>query len=405
MKCRLNYITFIISAYLMLAGCATVPKTPLIEAVTKGDSITIQKLIKDGGNVNEADSSGITPLINAVWSENIEVLKNLLSLGANVNHKDTSGNSAIYYAMHNGNSNIAKLLYLANRAMEKGGIEDVKKVCKDFQQDAVIISKGRPLYDAYLNYRYLYPKITYKGNKKISIIVRDQRPYVLSKEKTAGYVGLWRERGLIRAHVYDIGTLSQKPLSDDLTYCISEALSEAGFSIINSHTKSKLSDEKVETAPSHVERIIMVDIIEWITDTYSATGLYYNVNMNIFDENNKLLVTKHIKSEDDLGGSGGMTARFIYEAVPTATENILGTMFNSHDVMSVLIKDNRSNPSVSMEIAIPNHLNKADEEIKKNSIEPSGYAQKLRELKKLKDEGLLTDKEYEQKRKAVVDGM
>jgi hypothetical protein len=29
----------------------------------------------------------------------------------------------------------------------------------------------------------------------------------------------------------------------------------------------------------------------------------------------------------------------------------------------------------------------------------------LRDLKKLKDEGLLTDKEYEQKRKAIVDAM
>lgn len=45
-------------------------------------------------------------------------------------------------------------------------------------------------------------------------------------------------------------------------------------------------------------------------------------------------------------------------------------------------------------------------EIKKsNASDSSEYAQKLRDLKKLKDEGLLTDKEYEQKRKAIVDGM
>jgi hypothetical protein len=404
MKCRLTYVTFIISAYLMIVGCATVPKTPLIEAVTKGDTITIQKLIKDGGNINEADSSGITPLIYSVWSENIEVLKTLLSLGANVNQKDTSGNSAIYYATYNGNPNIAKLLYLSNRAMGKGGIQDVKKVCKDFQEDTIIISKGRPLYDAYLNYRYLYPKITYKGNKKISITVHDQRSYVLSKEKAAGYVGLWRERGLMRPYVYDIGTLSQKPLSDDLTFCISEALSDAGFLIINNQTQAQLSYEKAETTSSNVERIIIVDIMEWITDTYSGTGLYYNVNMNIFDENNQLLVTKHIKGEDNLGGSGGMTKRFIYESVPTATENILSTMFNTHDVMSVLTKENKYNPSVSTELVIPN-LNKTDEKMKKNGSEPPGNAQKLKELKNLKDEGLLTDKEYEQKRKVIVDGI
>ena len=35
----------------------------------------------------------------------------------------------------------------------------------------------------------------------------------------------------------------------------------------------------------------------------------------------------------------------------------------------------------------------------------SKYAQQLRELKKLKDDGLITDKEYEQKRKAVIDSL
>jgi len=46
-----------------------------------------------------------------------------------------------------------------------------------------------------------------------------------------------------------------------------------------------------------------------------------------------------------------------------------------------------------------------DLETKEKSSDSSEYAQKLRELKKLKDEGFLTDKEYEQKRKAVVDGL
>jgi hypothetical protein len=65
----------------------------------------------------------------------------------------------------------------------------------------------------------------------------------------------------------------------------------------------------------------------------------------------------------------------------------------------------RSLPVRSAEITKPNHLKKADAEIKNNSSEPSVHSQKLKELKKLKDEGFLTDKEYEQKRKAIVDGM
>ncbi len=188
------FFAFIITIFLIISGCATVPKNQLIAAVSKGDSITVRKLANEGAKINEIDGSGMTPLIHAVYTENIEIVKTLFSLGANVNQRDSSRNSAVYYATYNCNPNIANLLYLSNRAMEKGGIQDVIKVCNDFQEDTIIMSKGRPLYDAYMNYRYLYPKITYNGNKKISITVHDKRPYVLSKEKAAGYVGLWRER-------------------------------------------------------------------------------------------------------------------------------------------------------------------------------------------------------------------
>ena len=64
-----------------------------------------------------------------------------------------------------------------------------------------------------------------------------------------------------------------------------------------------------------------------------------------------------------------------------------------------------SNISVPTEITKPDLPKSTNAFIKEKSSEPSGYGQKLRELKKLKDEGLLSDKEYEQKRKAVVDGI
>lgn len=337
MQQRNYFFIFIIVTFLIIFGCAST--TPLIKASASGDSLIAKKLISEGANINQTDSNGATPLIYAVQSGNLETVRTLLIMGADINKRDNSGSDALVYATYYGYHNVAKLLFLANQAMKKGGIQDVKKVCNDFQEDTIIMSKGLPLYDAYLNYRFLYPRINYMGNKKISIIVNDQRPYVLSKEKAAGYVGLWRERGLMRPYVYNIGTLSQKPLSDDLTFCVSEALSGAGFSIINNfnQTKAQLSYAKTETTLSNADRIINVDIIEWITDTYDATGLYYNVNISIYDKKNKLLVTKHIKGEDNLGGSGGMTKRFIYELVPAATENILSTMFNAPDVMSALI--------------------------------------------------------------------
>jgi hypothetical protein len=62
-----------------------------------------------------------------------------------------------------------------------------------------------------------------------------------------------------------------------------------------------------------------------------------------------------------------------------------------------------SNPSV--EITKPNIPSSSNSGTQSNSSSLTEKSQKLRELKKLKDEGLLTDKEYEQKRKSIVEGM
>ncbi|MDP2853420.1 MAG: DUF1566 domain-containing protein [Smithellaceae bacterium] len=62
-------------------------------------------------------------------------------------------------------------------------------------------------------------------------------------------------------------------------------------------------------------------------------------------------------------------------------------------------------PVRSVETTKLNHLKKTEAEVKKNNSGSSESAQKLRELKKMQDEGLITDKEYEQKRKAIVDGI
>jgi hypothetical protein len=328
MKFRLIIIAFITTYYLIIAGCATVPKNPLITAISKGDAVSVKHLVNNGSNINETDSSGTTPLIHAVGSGNIEMVKTVLSLGADVNQRDKSGKTAMYHATYQYYNDITKLLFLADRAMGKGGPSEVSKVCKDFQEDVIVIPKGRPLYEGYLNYRYLFPKINYKGNKRLAIIVSDKRPYILSKEKDVGYVGLWRERGVLRPYIYDIGTLSRKSLANDLTFCISLALNDIGFVI-----EDDFDQNKSQLPHTDVDRIIYIEVQEWMTDTFAATGLWYDLTLNIFDGKNVQLGTAHLKGEDNLGGESHSS---LYEIVPPTTENILSKLLNAPDIQSAL---------------------------------------------------------------------
>jgi hypothetical protein len=65
----------------------------------------------------------------------------------------------------------------------------------------------------------------------------------------------------------------------------------------------------------------------------------------------------------------------------------------------------KSNSSESFNATKQNLTPPTTSDTKEKSSDSSAYAQKLRELKKLKDDGLLTDKEYEMKRKAIIDGI
>jgi hypothetical protein len=363
MKCIHFAIVFIITTLLITMGCT---KSPLMIAAAKGDSLAAQKLIKEGSNINEADSNGATPLMYAIWSERfetaktlsnmganvnaidktgrtallfaselgeIEIVKILLVKGANVNQRDNSGGNALSYATYNGHHDVAKLLFYASKAMEKGGIQEVNKICKDFRE---IEPEDKRPYEAYINCRYLNPKISYKGNKTLSIIVRDQRPYVLSKEKGAGYLGLFREMGVVRPYTYDIGTLSRKTLANDFTYSIAVAFNDAGFATINDFDENQFKSifTKENPASAKVDRIISMEIQEWMISTYKyRTGLYYDVTLKIFDGENTLLATTQINGNDNLGGNSSIS---MYEIVPTATKYVLSKMLDSPDIKSAL---------------------------------------------------------------------
>ncbi len=54
-----HYLTVLSLVILLVTGCAE--KTALIQASAKGDSQAVQTLIKEGANINQPDSNGVTP--------------------------------------------------------------------------------------------------------------------------------------------------------------------------------------------------------------------------------------------------------------------------------------------------------------------------------------------------------
>lgn len=108
MKNRYLFFAFIIATLLIFSSCAST--TPLINASAHSDSLAVQKLLKEGANINEPDSNGSTPLIHATRAGNADVVKQLIKSGADIKAKDKKGYDALLYAIDYGYYEISKLL-------------------------------------------------------------------------------------------------------------------------------------------------------------------------------------------------------------------------------------------------------------------------------------------------------
>ena len=91
-------------------------RTPLLEAVHEQDLAAVKKLVKDGADINEADTDGNTALIVAILSGDEKLVDGLLKLGADPNNARHDGVGPLFASVLTGKDKISQVLI-------KGGAE------------------------------------------------------------------------------------------------------------------------------------------------------------------------------------------------------------------------------------------------------------------------------------------
>jgi hypothetical protein len=85
----------------------------LISAAERGETAVVERLIKEGANLNARDSAGRTALLAATRSNRIEAARRLIAAGADVNAKDNIEDSPYLLAGASGHVEILKLTLAA----------------------------------------------------------------------------------------------------------------------------------------------------------------------------------------------------------------------------------------------------------------------------------------------------
>lgn len=184
--------------------------------------------------------------------------------------------------------------------------------------------------------------ITASGSITVAVTTHDQRQYILSGESTPDYVGL--NRGGASAVPFkpqSVTTESGKPLAEDITTSICNSLAAKGFravavNVMPSEDKNKILGKMKE---SKGDRLLLLTLYEWQSDTYNNTGLFYNMKLEVFDINGNKLTEKIMKGEDNISRGDYTSLLAIDEmkkVIPKVFKDKIEVLLNNKDVVETL---------------------------------------------------------------------
>lgn len=169
----------------------------------------------------------------------------------------------------------------------------------------------------------------------VAVAVSDQRPYVVSGDKTAVFVGLQRA-GFGIPH--DVETLSQGPLADDFAATISAALEAKGIAVKPVMVAPSVNDRNAVKAlsTSGADKALLILLREWKSDTMNNVALMYDVKAEVFDGQGNSIAENAVVGRENLGGDAWNPPKHARSAVPAAYRRILETLLSDPKIVDAL---------------------------------------------------------------------
>lgn len=176
-----------------------------------------------------------------------------------------------------------------------------------------------------------------QGHSELGLAVIDQRPYVISGDKKANFVGL--QRGGF-GNPFDVKTESGRPLAEEMEAAMASELEENGFKVFDLFiTGSGSSNIDAAVRKTAIGRNVILTINEWKTDAMMNFGLSYDLTLQVMDQSaNELAKAEISGTKEKLGGAGFESANSISAANAFSTK--IGQLFNEPNVMSALNDSN-----------------------------------------------------------------
>ena len=158
----------------------------------------------------------------------------------------------------------------------------------------------------YMSYNYATAPVTLSGlsaTGPVAIAVHDVRPYIVSGNKPASFVGLMRGG---YGNPFDVSTESGAPLANDFAEALARALRQRGANVVvvPVATSDSAAAARAKLADARARRGILVTLTEWKSDTMYGSSLHYDAVVHVYDERGNQVAHRSLKGTDRLGMTG-----------------------------------------------------------------------------------------------------
>jgi hypothetical protein len=171
----------------------------------------------------------------------------------------------------------------------------------------------------------------------IASAVQDQRVEIRTGDKEPDFVGLLRGG---YGNPFDVGTASERPLAEDLSGVVGQALTRAGYRVhtvpLAPHvTREQAIDKLAQTGASCM---LFVDYRSLKSDTFQNTALIYDIEATVTNPAGRPLARARVEGRDNLGGSGWNPKGHAAATVPRAVEKLLQRLLDDPAIVRALHK-------------------------------------------------------------------
>ncbi|MCP4641491.1 MAG: hypothetical protein GY851_13700 [bacterium] len=182
------------------------------------------------------------------------------------------------------------------------------------------------------------PRLTASAPIRVAVGVLDHRPMVLSGSWPVSVAGF--TRGGV-GQVYKIHTLSGEPLADDMSWTLVRALDMRGIDGQQVFLRPAMSHEDAVAAlkATDCDRLVLVVLDRWKSDTYAETNLSYDVTVEVLSETGSMRVRRHTEGYDHLGTRPWRQTRYAHKAVAKAYGGKFEDLLNDPNVVRAIESD------------------------------------------------------------------